>query len=154
MVDKREFKEWKEFHIGDILTITTGVMVSPEGIGGVYKILDWMTGDQLFTHQLPRASNICEPILKGLYPEIAKVEIPDTSNVPEYLIPEFWMDWLSKQVEKFGEKIAVPKLITYTPIDPLEELIAMKPNEDIILVDPESSDTEVKYIVDRIKNGS
>lgn len=154
MVDKREFKEWKEFHIGDVLTITTGIMVSPEGIGGVYKILDWMTGDQLFTHQLPRASKLCEPILKGLYPDIADVKIPDTSDVPESLIPEFWMDWLSKQGKIHGEKILVPKLLTYTPIDPLEELIAMRPNAEIHLVDPESAETEVKYTVDRIKNGS
>lgn len=154
MTDKSEFKEWKEFHIGDVLTITTGIMVSPEGIGGVYQILDWMTGDQLFTHQLPRASRLCEPILKGLYPEIAKVEIPNTSAVPESLIPEFWIDWLAKQGEKFGEKILVPKLITYTPIDPLEEFVSMRQNAEIILVDPESIDSEVKYVAERIKDGN
>lgn len=152
MTDKNEFKEWKEFHIGDVLTITTGIMVSPEGIGGVYQILDWMTGDQLFTHQLPRASRLCEPILKDLYPEIATVEIPNTSAVPESLIPEFWIDWLSKQAKRFGEKIRVPKLTTYTPIDPLEELISMRPNAEIILVDPESVDSEVKYVAERIKD--
>lgn len=149
-VSHNDFTAWKQFHIGDVLTITTDIMVSPEGIGGVYQILDWMTGDQLFTHQLPRARKLCEPILKSLYPDIAEVKIPNTSDVPESLIQEFWMDWLSKQVEKFGEKIAVPKLITYTPIDPLEELIAMKPNAEIIFVDPESAETEVKYVIDTV----
>lgn len=154
MVDKREFKEWKNFHIGQVLTVTTGFMVSPNGIAGVYEILDWMTGDNLFTHQLPRASNICEPILKGLYPEIASVKIPDTSEVPDSLIPEFWMDWLNKQADKFGEQIAVPKLLTYTPIDPLEELIQMRPNAEIILFDPESPESESKYVIERLKDGS
>lgn len=157
MTDKSEFKEWKEFHIGDVLTITTGIMVSPEGIGGVYQILDWMTGDQLFTHQLPRASDICEPILKGLYPEIAKVEIPDASNVPESLIPEFWIDWLAKKAAIHGEKIRVPKLTTYTPIDPLEELITMRPDATIIMVDrenPESAESAAKTVAEMLKNGN
>lgn len=53
----------REFHIGDILSITTERLVSPRLIEGVYDILNYMTGDNLMTHQLPRASRHCAPYL-------------------------------------------------------------------------------------------
>lgn len=48
--------ETKSFHIGDVLSAMTGTLVSPRHIGGVYDVLNWMTGESLMTHQLPRAS--------------------------------------------------------------------------------------------------
>lgn len=48
----------KVFHLGQLLSITTSKLVSPVGsspIQGVYEILDFLTKDSLFTHQLPRA---------------------------------------------------------------------------------------------------
>ena len=49
----------RDFHIGDILSVTTGRLVSPRRMDGVYDILNFMTGDNLFTHQLPRAAREC-----------------------------------------------------------------------------------------------
>ena len=60
----------KNFHISDILTITDGRLVSFNGVDGVYDILNFMTGDDLFTHQLPRAINICQPVLQKQLPHI------------------------------------------------------------------------------------
>lgn len=51
----------KTFHIGDILSVTTSRLVSPSHIDGVYSILNWMTCDNLYTHQLPRAADECAP---------------------------------------------------------------------------------------------
>lgn len=62
----------KPFNIGDILSITTGRLVSPRGITGVYEILNHMTGDDLFTHVLPRASRICAPALLSNHPFLAE----------------------------------------------------------------------------------
>ena len=118
--------EMKSFHLGDILTITTGIMVAPEGIGAVYEILNWMTGDNLFTHQLPRASDLCEPILKDLYPGLAEVTLPDASGLAKDKAEEFWKTWLAMQVETFGETLPVPKLENYTPVDPISELFTMR----------------------------
>jgi hypothetical protein len=41
----------REFHLGDVLSITTGVLVSPRRMEGVSDILEFMTGSDLFTHQ-------------------------------------------------------------------------------------------------------
>ena len=68
----------KKFHLGDVLSITTGRLVSPRHMDGVYDILNFMTGDNLFTHQLPRASDECKPHLLAQFPQLAEV---DTSGV-------------------------------------------------------------------------
>ena len=60
----------KEFSLGDVLSITTGRLLSDCHMDGVYDILNWMTGDNLFTHQLPRAAEKCEPWLIEQYPQL------------------------------------------------------------------------------------
>ena len=40
----------KTFHISDILSVTTEVLLSTRRMEGVHD--NWMTGDDLFTHQL------------------------------------------------------------------------------------------------------
>ena len=47
--------ETKTFGVADILTHTTGRLLTP--IGDVYLFLEWVTGEQgVMTHQLPRLS--------------------------------------------------------------------------------------------------
>lgn len=68
---KHKESDSNEFHIGDALSVTTGKLVSPEHIGGVYKILNYMTSDDLFTHAVPRAIDVCKPFLIVAYPCLA-----------------------------------------------------------------------------------
>jgi len=63
----------REFHLGDILTITTRKLVSPRGMEGVYGILNYMTNDNLFTHQLQRATKECAPFLLEQFPFLKEV---------------------------------------------------------------------------------
>lgn len=58
----------QKFHISDILSVTTGRLVSNRHMGGIYDLLNFLTGDELFTHQLPRASRECEPWLRSQFP--------------------------------------------------------------------------------------
>jgi hypothetical protein len=85
----------RQFHIGDILSITTGHLVSPRHIEGVYDILNFMTRDNLFTHQLPRASRECAPHLLRQHPMLDHV---DASGVNA----DNWRAWLDAQIVKFG----------------------------------------------------
>jgi hypothetical protein len=133
-----EFKEWKSFHLGAVLTITTGIMVAPGGVGDIYDILNWMTGENLFTHQLPRASDECEPVLKDLYPGLAAVTRPDTTKLANGDQETFWKNWLANQVKQFGENLPVPKLLVHEGKDPIEELFEMRgrlnPTAPIVVV--------------------
>lgn len=37
----------EKFHTGDVLTVPSGILVSPTSVQGVYKILDWLTGEAI-----------------------------------------------------------------------------------------------------------
>src|SRR5215469_4293666 len=88
----------REFHIGDILSVTTGRLVSPRHIGGVYDILGWMTGDSLFTHQLPRAAEECAPSLREQFPDLAAAEVPEDFGGKDGVDR-----WLAAQVAVYGK---------------------------------------------------
>lgn len=65
----------RSFHITDVLSITDGRLLSLNGIGGVYGILNFMTGDNLYTHQLPRASQQCNPYLLAQFPVLGDSQL-------------------------------------------------------------------------------
>ena len=60
----------KIFHVGDILTIIYDRLLSPNGMKGVYDLLNFMTQDNLATHQLPRAFAECKPYLIEQFPHL------------------------------------------------------------------------------------
>lgn len=112
--------ETKKFQIGDVLSITTGALVSHDHMGGIYNILDWMTGETLFTHQLPRAMDVAQPALKEAFPALAEIEFP------KYLVngeKDAIFTWVDTQAELYGEWWEVPRLAegVYVPMDPISE---------------------------------
>ena len=108
----------REFHLGDVLSITTGLLLSPRHVDGVYDILNWMTQDNLFTHQLVRAAEECKPWLLRQHPQLAQIVAPEMS-------PDEMSDWLTSVVAEFGETWSVERIPRgdYTYRDPLQELI-------------------------------
>jgi hypothetical protein len=94
----------KAFHIGDILTACTGVFCTPNGMGGLYDILNWMTGRDLLTHQLPEAGRECRDDLRRQHPDLAGVSVPQFANETEGLA------WIAWQVAIFGETREVAPL--------------------------------------------
>ena len=111
----------KEFHIGDVLSVTTGKLLSPSGMDGVYKILNHMTGVSLFTHQLPRAMESCAPVLLKLYPKLAD-ENPQIHGRQEL------DSYLEGVTQRFGKILAVPVLDdgAYSAQNPISEYVDMK----------------------------
>lgn len=122
----------KTFHVGDIISITDGHLVSPRHVEGVYDILNWMTGESLMTHQLPRASRECEDNLKAQHPDLAEVVFPEGEHTKETVLA-----WLAGVVEQFGETREVAPLPEgdHTRIDPITELKMMRPDAEIIAVE-------------------
>jgi len=126
--------ETKSFHIGDVLSIAPGKLVSPDHIAGVYKILEWMSGeDGLMTHQLPRVSRECEPYLIQQFPEL-------TSEVVPSEFPNGWDDvaaFLATLYPKYGEFVQVAPIPEgdHTAIDPISEIKMMRPDLPIIGVE-------------------
>src|SRR3990170_796891 len=95
--------ESKLFHLGDILSITTGRLVSKRHIEGVYDILNFMTRDNLYTHQLPRASRECAPVLLVQHPQLAAVTGDEVTQ-------ENFKAWLEDRCAEFGEELLVTQM--------------------------------------------
>jgi hypothetical protein len=63
----------------DVVTVTTGRLVSDRGIDSVYEVCGYVLGDDgLMTHQLPAASRACEPVLYAQHPWLAELEPPES----------------------------------------------------------------------------
>ena len=122
----------REFHLGDILSISTGCLVSPRHMEGIYDILNYMTGDNLFTHQLPRASDECQPYLLEQMPWLVDVELGADAGAEGW----DWEAWLLCQVAEHGEYHPVHPIPIddHDVIDPIVELERMMPNKPIIVV--------------------
>lgn len=107
----------KKFHLGDILSITIGRLVSPRHMEGVYDILNYMTGESLSTHQLPRVYDECKPHLLEQMPWLD--EIKDDPR----RIRQKPFHWLDEQVARYGEMHEVRPLKhgEHVSIDPIQE---------------------------------
>lgn len=122
----------RTFHLGDVLTITTGRLVSPRHVDGIYDILNWMTGDDLMTHQLPRGMGECQGPLLTQHPDLAAIEVPDDFGGEEGV-----NRWLAEQVALYGETREVAPLAggEHARIDPIAELrTMMRPDAEIVTV--------------------
>ncbi len=145
----------KNFDIGDVLSVTTGRLVSPRGGEGVYDILNFLTGDNLVTHQLPRAMKECKPWLRTQFPQLF-TENPDMARLVvelketiQVLDPEHGGDvvtaaWVNAVAQQFGlpEQLPVYEMDAemHTRIDPVEELRAMVGDDRIhtVLMPPKN----------------
>lgn len=93
--------EGKGFPLADILSVTTGRLLSHRHMDGIYDILGYMTGDTLFTHQLPRANDACKPVLLQQHPQLEGVTPPDGLDAPDL------MAWLANAEREYGETLPV-----------------------------------------------
>jgi hypothetical protein len=113
--ERRFLMHTRNFHLGDILSITTKKLVSPRHIDGVYDILDFMTGDNLMTHQLPRAGEEMTPVLLRQHPQLRDVDASSVNGAT-------WKDWMDAQIATFGETLPVSPAHQFHEVrDPIEE---------------------------------
>lgn len=125
--------ETKDFHIGDVLSIAPGRLVSPDHIGGVYKILEWMSGEEgLMTHQLPRVSRECKPYLIEQFPELTSEDVPTSYPGGRGDV----MAYLATLYPKYGERVQVARIPreAHTEIDPIAEIKMIRPDLPIITI--------------------
>jgi hypothetical protein len=122
----------RNFPLADILTMTTGRLLTTRGIGAVYDIANWLTGDNLFTHQLPRAADICGPALLDQHPQLQGVEPPADIDVPNL------MAWLADAEREHGEHLPVAPLPpgAWQHQNPVEELCDLVGPERVIVMPP------------------
>ena len=65
----------KPFDILVVMSITTGRLLTP--IDNVYKILNFILGENLMTHELPTAWRIANEFLLAQHPELKYITVPE-----------------------------------------------------------------------------
>lgn len=115
------------FPLGAVLTVTTGRLLCR--IDDLYALLNHMTGDNLYTHQLPRASRTCEGPLIAQHPQLADVAVPNEFGDEDAV----WA-WVREQESVFGAELSVDPLDSWQRKDPITELAEMRGGIDNIIV--------------------
>ncbi len=129
----------KRFHLGDLVSVTDGCLVSPSHLDGVYALVDFVTGQPHMIHQLSRASREVIPWLLDQHPWLADVVVDLT--VPDGATrEEGWLivaTWLEKATARWGEyhEVRPMPLGMYVGREPIAELREKMPDAQIIVVD-------------------
>lgn len=107
----------KQFHLGDVLSITTGMLVSPRHMDGVYDILSFMTDDPgLTTLGLLAVNDKCKEALLQQFPDLGNEKINTSAKVLQKSLEEvkdkkeiekLVNNWLMTQYEGRGEYVLV-----------------------------------------------
>lgn len=122
--------ESRTYRLDDILTMTTGRLLSARGIEAVYDLANYMTGDYLLSHQLPRAAESCGPVLLDQHPQLRGVEPPASIDTADL------MAWLADAERVHGRQLLVTPLPpgVWEHRDPIEELCGMVGPERVVVV--------------------
>lgn len=97
-----------KFHIGDLVTLASGIMVSPAGKEGLYELVDYMTGTYhlrsgLFGEQLLVNAEVCKLVLLTLHPWLAEITVP--KSVHDAATGQVFLDMVS---ERYGSHHEIP----------------------------------------------
>lgn len=125
----------KTLTLAQALSITTGYLLVP--MEEVYEVLNFLTRDNLFTHQLPRAAKSAGPWLLEMFP--ARL-VHATGEAHEAAKADDWKEtclaWVRGATLKYGDAFDVAPLPEDRWIfrEPLSELAEMVGPERIVVV--------------------
>ncbi len=108
----------RDFDLGAILNITTSRLFT--NMDDVYEVLDYLTGDSIYTHQIPRVMDAAQPYVLSLHPELKGVG--DNVEINSFEDAKAFVD---EQKKIFGEKLSLKpmsKTDGYSYVDPMEEV--------------------------------
>lgn len=97
-----------KFTTATIISVTDGRLLCP--MDDVYAILNHMTGESLFTHELPGAMEKCAPFILAQHPGICSMMPPKDAEVN-------WPQWIKAN----KEALAVERDVEPLPADALGE---------------------------------
>lgn len=111
----------RTINLGQLISVGRGILMTE--IREVHEILDYLTGDKLFTHQLPRAFHAVSPHLLAKYPFLNDI---DLSSVNE----NNWESVLNELVKQYGNEFEIKPINNWQSKEPLSELAEMMEDRD------------------------
>jgi hypothetical protein len=142
--------EFRRFHIGDIITVSTGVMVSPGNISSVRRLIQHMINRRLLDFQLIEATDLVRPHLRQAFAWLDNFDRDAILQLPTGSLP----DWVVEQASQYGASHLVERLPagTWVDRDPIAELKSkMLPGAQLVTM--LDNGTEMPVLLDNLKPG-
>ncbi len=140
----------KRFALRTVLTVTTGRLLTESdakhtgnGIDHLYELLNWMTADNLTTHQLGRAAEECKPWLLRWFPELTVCSVcldsldkwisKDRTGGDEGI--KMWIAELKLMFPALKGEYDIPQIPAddHERKDPVDELIQMRGSDEGVM---------------------
>lgn len=106
----------KIFKLEEVLSAIRGILLCD--IGRVYGVLNFLTGESLFTHELPRAGQECQEPVYRQHPFLKEIDLDDING-------DNWKERLAAIKQKYPNEIELTPVAEYTAKHPLLELEEM-----------------------------
>jgi hypothetical protein len=115
-----------KFKLGAVLSIVGETLMCD--IEDVYKILNFMTDDKLFTHQLPRVRKECKPYLLRQFPYLKEY----IKDIDPKITHENCYDIINQCENRWGKELEVEKIPKddHTRKDPYGEMVELRKGDD------------------------
>lgn len=125
MVDEAEFDTL------DVLGTATGRLLREGGMSAIHEICEFVAGEPVWTHQLPRVMREFSEHFKKTYPDFAAV-FDEVQDMTSENYAEIAASWLAR----YGAKIRVTRMThdEHERIDPMSELAEKVHPKNIIVV--------------------
>lgn len=121
----------KRFTLGVVLSVTTGKLLCP--FDELHEFLDYLTGQSLFTHQLPRAADSARPYIFSIYPDVEFTVVPPIDGSREQREDQV-RDFLDGLVRSgYQSEYEFEPMKDFEAKDPIQELIEIRGSTDGII---------------------
>jgi hypothetical protein len=120
-------KRKMKFTTGEIITAGLKKLCCPKD--RLYAVMNFLTGDDLFSHQFPRAFQACEPWVKKQHPWLLELDESQCN-------PETWKEWLAEAERLFGKEHELEPLPLdlWKHCDPIKEAIELMEDKNKVIV--------------------
>lgn len=151
-------KTTKTFTLGQVLSITTGRLTCE--MEGVYEILNFITGDNLYTHALPRGARFARPFIAEEHPALVITPEQDADLTRRIDEAKSAGGNLMGAIVAWLSLLGLPMLVTiesheyaWMSLDPMSELQGMiGDTSKIIAVNPHDDPATIaEKIIRKVK---
>lgn len=121
----------------DAITLITGKLFC--SVDRLYTLYNGLTGDNLYTHQLPRAYKACAPHVRKELPDLTaslRATYQADENFEGGGFSPKWEKVLANAKKVFGDEFNVTPIANWEHINPLGELTRKVGTDKIIVVQP------------------
>lgn len=134
-----------KFTFQEIAAAGTGynipVSENDNGFGGVFKVLNFMTGDNLHTLQLLRAYNFCKDFIISQHPWVGELQndfdlyCQKLYEEDKDRFKELFTETVNKYRDAYGDEFELTPISDWEKKDPVQELVEMVgPDKTIVVI--------------------